>query len=98
MKLLLLAEYYEAPNYHKMALKLKTRSEGQIRERYINILHPDKRVKEWSEEEVQVLLKKANDFNYKWTRLAELFVHKDDNEVWRKFRGMMAERSVDDIQ
>lgn len=27
-----------------------------------------------------------------------MFEYKDDNEVWRKFRGMMAEKSCEDIQ
>lgn len=81
-----------------MAVKLKTRSEGQIRERYINVLDPQKRVKEWTEKETQILLEKAADFKYKWAKLSELFEHKTDNEVWRKFRGLMAEKSSDEIQ
>ena len=79
LSLLVLVEIYQVPNYHKMALKLKTRSEGQIRERYINVLDPKKRVKEWTDKEAKLLLLRAAEFKYRWAKLAEVFQHKTDN-------------------
>ena len=80
-----------------MSLRLRTRSEGQIRERFINVLKPEKRIMEWTDRETKLLLENATNFKYKWAKLSELFEHKSDNEVWRKFRSLVAEKSLEDI-
>ena len=92
----MLIEYYGEGKWAAIAKKIKSKSEFQVRERYCNILDSSKGQNKWTPEEEKLLMEVAEDYKYKWSRLArevKPFNSKTDNALRRKFRNTMIRRT-----
>ena len=60
---------YGSSNWNVIAKLVPNRNSRQCYERWANYLSPFIKRDEWTKEEDEILLKKSEEFNYKWTKV-----------------------------
>ena len=66
--------------------QLRGRSYDQVRERFVNILDPERsQIKEWSEEELDRLVKAQKRLGNKWALMSKDFPGRTGNDLKNKF-------------
>lgn len=100
LKLVILVEYYGRGKWNECYKVLRTRSDIQIREKFCNILDPKLVVNRWTAQQEHALVRVAQEHDFKWSHISKLKLlgNKTDNEIWRKFRSVMHDKTHEEIE
>lgn len=100
LKLVILVEYYGRGKWYEIYKVIRTRSDVQIREKFCNILDPRLVVNSWTFQQQNNLIRVAKENDFKWSYISKmkLLGNKTDNEIWRKFRSLMHDKSREEIE
>ncbi len=81
-----LTKIYGEKKWSKAANHLPGRTDIQCRERWCNILDPNLKEAEWTEDEDCKLLNLYDKFGKKWSLIANEFGNRTDNTCWRRWK------------
>lgn len=90
-------------DWNKIAKLMGDRNGRQCRERWNNYINPNLRTDAWTQDEIQLLMQKYEEFGPRWNRIAKAFNNRSTNNVKNKWLTMkrreerlhIAERSAE---
>lgn len=84
---------YGPANWDILAKYIKSRTGKQCRERYHNILDPNVRKGNWSDEEDVCILSMHASLGNQWARISRALVGRTDNSVKNRFYALMKNKA-----
>lgn len=79
---------YGPANWDILATHIKNRTGKQCRERYLNILDPNLRRNNWTEEEDLLILSKYAILGNQWSKISRSLVGRSDNSVKNRYNAI----------
>lgn len=77
---------FGAGNWAKVRNYVRTRTDVQCRERYMNVLNPSRNTSLWTKSEDERLLKLSELYDFKWTIVSEKLGNRTDNQCLRRYK------------
>ena len=74
-----------AKRWNRIAESIPGRTGKQCRERWMSHIAPNVRSGEWTEDEVELLVKLQSEFGNKWSKISQYFVDRPPNVIKNKF-------------